>query len=167
MDKKEYFKNIWSLGNLVVGYAELKTFDTNIALTLARLNTEYNYAVGHNYLIDNYYFAYDEQEITNSIGLTVEAVKTAIKQLEDLELIETGIINDFNIMHLELENICRFFEEAKKNGKYKVWNYGLDSIQGNAFKNIEFNEENKKIIEIMQNRKNEIATDENGKPLLF
>ena len=167
MDKKTYFKMIWSLGNLVTGYSELKAFDTNTAITLARLNTEYNYAVGHNYLIDNYCFAYDEKEIANSIGLTVEDVKTSIKILEDLDLIETEIIKDFNLMHLELGNICRFIEKAEKKGKFKLWCHGLDSIQSNAFKNIEFNEENKKLIEVMKNRKNEFATDENGNFIYF
>lgn len=167
MDKKTYFKKIWSLGNLVVGYAELRAFDTNTALTFARLNTEYNYAVGHNYLIDDYCFAYDEKEIANAIGLTVEDVKTSIKQLEDLDLIETANVSNYTLLHLNLDEICRFIEKAENDGHYKLWCHGLDSIQGNAFKNIEFNEENKKLVEDMENSRNEFARDENGNFLYF
>lgn len=167
MDKKTYFKKIWSLGNLVVGYTELKIFDTKTALTFARLNTEYNYAVGHNYLIDNYCFAYDEREIASCIGLTVEDVKRAIKYLDKLMLVEIDTINGINLIHLELKHIAEHIEKAEKENKYKMWNNGLDSIQGNAFKTIEFNKEYKKLVEKMENRKNEPARDENGNIIYF
>ena len=71
MDKSEYFKKIWTNGKLIIGYSELKIFEKQTAIVFARINTEFNYAVGHKYLINNYCFAYDIQEIAESVALTV------------------------------------------------------------------------------------------------
>ena len=58
MDKSEYFKKIWANGKLIIGYSELKIFEKQTAIVFARINTEFNYAVGHKYLINNYCFAW-------------------------------------------------------------------------------------------------------------
>ena len=111
MDKSEYFKKIWANGKLIIGYSELKIFENQTAIVFARINTEFNYAVGHKYLINNYCFAYDIQEIAESVALTVEEVSIAIQQLEHLNLIKTMVIKSFTLIHLNLENICNFIKQ--------------------------------------------------------
>lgn len=162
MDKQKYFKSIWSLGRLVVGYSELKAFDIKTALTFARINTEYNYAVKNNTLIEDYCFAYEELEIAGCIGLNVEDVKVAIKQLEKLFLIKTFIVDNCKLMHLELERICLFIGRAERENNYKLWDNGLNLIQSNAFKYIEFNEENRKLVDKKKIPELVLARDENG-----
>lgn len=167
MNKTTYFKNIWSKGILCIGYSELKTFDKVVAIIFARINTEYNYAVGHNYIIGDYCFAYNEQEIADSVNLTVEDVKTAIKKLEDLQLIETAQINSFSLMHVNIDEVCRYIEKVEKQNNYSMWDNGLNTLQGNAFSEIEFNSESKKLVEKFKSNKYELAVDENGNPLEF
>ena len=110
MDKSEYFKKIWANGKLITGYSDLKIFEKQTAIVFARINTEFNYAVGHKYLINNYCFAYDIQEIAESVALTVVEVNIAIQQLEHLNLIKTMVIKSFTLIHLNLENICNFIK---------------------------------------------------------
>lgn len=167
MDKSEYFKKIWANGKLITGYSELKIFEKQTAIVFARINTEFNYAVGHKYLINNYCFAYDIQEIAESVALTVEEVNIAIQQLEHLNLIKTMVIKSFTLIHLNLENICNFIKQAEQRHHFQYWDYRLEILQKNPYYAIEKNNVEKQLITDIQNSDYEIATDENGNPLMF
>ncbi len=167
MNKENYFKKIWNKGRLIVGYTDLKNLGVTLAVVIARLNTEYNYALGHKLLISDYFFSYDENEIAESIGIAVNDVKIAINKLKKLNFIETQIIEDCSIMHLELDNIYNYIYETERKNDYKNWDYYLQSTQYKGFSLIELNVENKKIVEKIKNERYELARDENGNVIQF
>lgn len=167
MNRQDYFKRVWNKGRLIVGYTDLKALGLITSIVMARLNTEYNYALGHKLLISDYFFSYDENEIAESIGLKVEDVKIAIEKLEELEFIKTQIIDNCNLMHLEIDNICNYISEAERKNDYKNWDYYLQTIQYSGFTSIELNAENKAIVENIKNELYELAIDENGNVLQF
>lgn len=167
MNKSEYFKKIWTKGQLVCGYSSLKILGVKTALVFERLNTEFNFAVRHNLLIQDYYFAYNEEEIANALGLTTDDVVTAINELQSQRLINTANIDSFKIMQLDLNYICNFISNAERNNNFKDWNFALMTLQASAFNALEFDSENKKNIEKIKNSKYELATDENGNLISF
>ena len=167
MDKKEYLKNAWAKGRLVIGYTSLKILDFPTAITMARIDAEYNNAVKKGVLISDYCFGYDEAEIAQRVGLTIEEVQTAIKNLENLGFIKTKIIKSEKLIHLYTDNICDYISNAERKNNYKEWDYGLNSLQLNAFKKFEFIPVNQNFIEEMKNEDDEDATDEFGNLLKF
>ena len=168
MDKPEYFKNIWKKGGLHTGYSALKILGLPTALVFERINTEYNHAVGKGLLISNSYFAYDEAEIAQSIGLLIEDVQKSIEKLERLYLIKTKEINTFKLMYIDIEYVCEYIHNKEKENNYREWDYGLRSIQYHAFSSFSFDFENKKLLEESEyDDGDELMTDENGNYIGF
>ena len=167
MNKQDYFKKVWNKGRLIVGYTDLKALGLTTSIVMARLNTEYNYALGHKLLISGYFFSYDENEIAESICIAVNDVKIAINKLKELDFVETQIIDDCPLIHLELDNIYNYIYETERKNDYKNWDYYLQSTQYKGFSSIELNSENKKLIETIKNERYELARDENGNVIQF
>jgi len=167
LNKSFYFKQVWAKGKLVCGYSSIKILGAVTAIVFERLNTEFNYAVGHGLLIQDYYFASSTEEIAQSIGFTIKEVENALKHLEELSLIATNTIDNIYLIHLDLDKICDFISETERKNNYEMWDCGLQQIQSAAFNVIEFNAENKKIIEKIKNSMYELALDENGQPYKF
>ena len=167
MNKKMYFNIIWAKGYLCIGYSELKILGAITALVFARINTEYNFAVKHNYLIKSSWFAYEEKEIAVCLGLTLEEITTALNKLEELYFIKITTINSFKLMHVYLTSVYAHFDNIESEKNFKIWDHGLDPLQRSAFQSLEFENECNIHIPDPNEYLYEIATDENGNPLCF
>jgi hypothetical protein len=66
-----------------------------------------------------------------------------------------------------LDNIENYFIKKQNNCEFATWDYGLKTLQQNAFNNLRFNEENKKLMQDFIDEDYEMATDEFGNPLTF
>ena len=87
---------------------------------------------------------------------------TGWQMVEKLFLIKTFNIDNCKLMHLELERICLFIGRAERENNYRLWDNGLNLIQSNAFKYIEFNEKNRKLVDKKKIPELVLARDENG-----
>ena len=65
-------------------------------------------------------------------------------------------------LQIELGRICSFIGRAERENNYRLWDNGLYLIQSNAFKCIEFNEENRKLVDKKKIPELVLARDENG-----
>ena len=168
MDKSEYYKKLFKNGRLLVDYDFLKIFTPCTALVLSRLNAELNYACNNSYLI-NECFAYDEKEIAQSINFTVEEVKKSIEELEGLNLISTMVIKSVNLIHIKYDKVCHYLSDKQYKLKFNNWDYGLSTIQKNAYMTLAFDNNSKEEIETIKNKMflSQLARDKNGNILYF
>lgn len=167
MDKSKYFAEISKLGILTMPYSIVKLFEHNTALVLGRINGAYANARRKNYLICENIFLFNEAEMANSLGLTIDEVKTSIKQLEDLGFIKTRTIKSFNLMLLYFDKISLYIRNAERKKNFRMWNEDIDTLQLAAFTELKLKQENLKLVEDMINEDYQLAVDENGNPLCF